>query len=111
MPLQMNADCIASLFAPNGQIFDIGLIRAGSPPAICSYINQTFSAAPVDSLNATIHSVIINGDVGVVPGIYDEKTTNITGHSNEVKLQYVAEWIDQSNGQWLLNRISTVILQ
>ena len=35
-------------------------------------------------------------------GIYDEKTTNATGQSSEKKLQYVAEWIYQSNGQWLL---------
>ncbi len=26
---QMNADCIASLFAPHGQIFDTGLISSG----------------------------------------------------------------------------------
>ena len=108
---QMNADCVASLFAPQGQIFDTGLIRAGSPAAIRSYINQTFSAAHIDSLNATVDSVVINGDVGVVLGTYDEKTTDTTGQSNEVKLQYVAEWVDQPNGQWLLNRLSTVILQ
>ena len=108
---QMNADCIASLFAPQGQIFDTGIIRAGSPAAVRSYMNQTFSAADVDSLDATIDTITINGGVGVVLGTYDEKTTDTTGQSNEAKLQYVAEWIYQSNGQWLLNRLSTVILQ
>jgi uncharacterized protein (TIGR02246 family) len=108
---QMNADCIASLFAPQGQIFDTGIIRAGSPAAIRSYMNQTFSAAHIDSLNATMDTITINGSVGVVLGTYDEKTTDTTGQSNEAKLQYVAEWIHQSNGQWLLNRLSTVILQ
>jgi len=107
---QMNADCIASLFAPNGEVYDTGLLQASGPDAIRSYMNQTFSAAHLDSLNATIDSIDINGGVGVVLGIYDEKTTNITGQSSEEKLQYVAEWIDQSNGQWLLNRVSTVIL-
>ena len=106
---QMNADCIASLFAPEGQIFYTGLIRAGSPAAIRSYMNQTFSAAHIDSLNATVDSVVVNGDVGVVLGTYNEKTTDATGQSSEVKLQYVAEWIRQSNGQWLLNRLSTVV--
>ena len=108
---QMNADCIASLFAPQGQIFDTGIIRAGSPAAVRSYINQTFSAEHIDSLNATIDTITINGGVGVVLGAYDEKTTDTTGQSSEAKLQYVAEWIYQSNGQWLLNRLSTVILQ
>ena len=108
---QMNADCIASLFAPEGQIFDTGLIRAGSPDAIRSYMNQSFSVAHIDSINATIDSVVINGDVAVALGTYDEKTTDTTGQNSEAKLQYVAEWIQQANGQWLLNRVSTVILQ
>ena len=108
---QMNADCIASLFAPQGQIFDTGIIQAGSPAAIRSYMNQTFSAAHVDSLASTIDTITINGGVGVVLGTYDEKTTDAKGQSSEAKLQYVAEWICQSNGQWLLNRLSTVILQ
>jgi len=108
---QMNADCMASLFAPQGQIFDTGLIVAGSPAAVRSYLNQTFSAAHIDSLNATIDTVTINGSVAVVLGTYDEKTTDTTGQSNEAKLQYVAEWIQQTDGQWLLNRLSTVIRQ
>ena len=108
---QMNADCMASLFASHGEIYDTGLLQASGPVAIQGYMNQTFSAAHIDSLNATIDSLVINGEVGVVLGIYDEKTTNTTGQSSEEKLQYVAEWIDQSNGQWLLNRVSTVISQ
>ena len=107
----MNADCVAAFFAPQGQIFDTGLIRAAGPAAVRSYMNQTFSAAHVDSLNATIDSIVINGGVAVVLGTYDEKTTDTTGQSSEAKLQYVAEWIQQSNGQWLLNRLSTVISQ
>jgi len=107
----MNADCAAAFFAPQGQIFDTGLIRAAGPAAVRSYLNQTFSAAHIDSLNATIDTITLNGDVGVVLGIYDEKTTDTTGQSSEAKLQYVAEWIQQSNGQWLLNRFSTVIAQ
>ena len=67
--------------------------------------------AHIDSLDATIDTITINGNVGVVLGTYDEKTTDATGQSSEAKLQYVAEWIYQSNGQWLLNRLSTVILQ
>lgn len=108
---QMNADCLAALFAPQGQIFETGLIRAAGPAAVRSYLTQTFSAAHVDSLNATIDTIAVNGEVGVVLGIFDEKTTGPAGQSNETKLRYVAEWMDQSNGQWLLNRFSTVIAQ
>ena len=67
----MNADCVAAFFAPQGQIFDTGLIRAAGPAAVRSYLNQTFRAAHIDSLNATIDTITINGDVGVVLGIYD----------------------------------------
>ncbi len=108
---QMNADGMASLFASNGGIYDTGLLQASGPDAIRSYMNQSFDTTHLDSLIPTIGSIIINGDVGVVLGIYDEKTTNTMGQSSEEKLQYVAEWIYQSNGQWLLNRLSTVISQ
>jgi len=108
---QMNADCMASLFAPKGAVYDTGLLQASGPDAIRSYMNQSFNAAHIVSLNATIDSIDINGGVGVVLGTYDEKTTNATGQSSEEKVQYVAEWIYRSNGQWLLNRVSTVILQ
>ena len=107
---QMNSDCMASLFAPRGAVYDTGLLQASGPDAIRSYMNQSFNTAHLDSLTATIDSVMINGGVGVVLGVYDEKTTNATGQSSETKQRYVAEWIDQSNGQWLLNRVSTVIL-
>lgn len=107
---QMNADGMASLFAPNGEIYDTGLLQASGPNAILSYLNQSFNSAHVDSLTTTIDSIVINGSVAAVLGTYDEKTSDTTGQSNETKLRYVAEWIDQSNGQWLLNRVSTVIL-
>jgi len=105
---QTNADCMASLFATNGGVYNTGLLQASGPDAIRSYLNQKFGTEHVDSLTATIDSIIVNGDVAVVRGTDEEKTTDSTGQSNEANLQYVAEWVAQSNGQWLLNRISTL---
>ena len=107
---QMNTDCMASLFAPNGAVYDTGLLQASGPDAIRRYMNQSFSISHIDSLTPTIDLIMINGAVGVALGTYDEKTTNATGQRSETKLQYVAAWINQSNGQWLLNCVSTVIL-
>jgi ketosteroid isomerase-like protein len=108
---QMNAECMASTFVSNGTIYDTGLLHAKDSDGIRNYLDQSFSTNHIDSLASTIDTITINGDVGVVLGTYDEKTTDATGQSSEAKLQYVAEWIYQSNGQWLLNRLSTVILQ
>jgi ketosteroid isomerase-like protein len=107
---QMNADCIASLFASSGEIYDTGLLQASGPNAVRSYLNQSFSAARLDSFSATVDSIVINGNVGVATGTYNEKLTDAANQSYELKLRYVAEWIYQSNGQWLLNRLSTVML-
>jgi len=41
---QMNADEMASLFAPGGEVYDTGLLQASGPDAIRSYLSQTFSA-------------------------------------------------------------------
>ena len=108
---QMNAGCMASSFVSNGTIYDTGLLHAKDSDGIRNYLDQSFSTNHIDSLAPTIDTITINGGVGVVLGTYDEKTTDTTGQSSEAKLQYVAEWIHQSNGQWRLNRLSTVILQ
>jgi len=108
---QMNAECMASSFMSHGTIYDTGLLHAKDSDGIRNYLDQSFSTNHIDSLASTIHTITVNGSVGVVLGTYDEKTTDTTGQSSEAKLQYVAEWIHQSNGQWLLNRISTVLLQ
>ena len=105
---QMNADCMAALFAANGGLYDTGLLQASGPEAIQGYLIQTFKAVRIDSLTATVDSTVINGDVAVVRGTYQEKTTDPAGQSSETKLQFVAEWMAQSNDAWLLNRISTV---
>ena len=107
---QMDANCIATLYTPDGEIYTTGLLQASGPDKIRSFMDQSFKAAPINSFTATIDSIIINGDVGVVRGTYDEKTTNATGQSNEAKMQYTAEWNQQPNGQWLLKRYSTDIL-
>jgi uncharacterized protein (TIGR02246 family) len=106
---QMNADCMASLFAANGEIYNTGLLKASGSDAIRGYLNQTLSTEHIDSITVTIDSIVINADVAVVRGIEEETTTDSTGEKNETKLQYVAEWIAQSNGRWLLNRISSVL--
>ena len=107
---QMNADCMASSFADNGTIYDTGLLQAKDSDGIHNYLDQSFSTNHIDSLASTIDAITINGTVAVVLGVYDEKTSDTTGQSNETKLRYVAEWIQQSNGQWLLNRLSTIPL-
>jgi ketosteroid isomerase-like protein len=105
----MNAECIAASFVSNGTIYDTGLLQAKDSDGIHNYLDQSFSTNHIDSLASTIDSITINGTVAVVIGTYDEKTSDTAGQSSEAKLQYVAEWIQQSNGQWLLNRLSTVI--
>ena len=105
---QTNADCMASLFATNGGVYNTGLLQASGPDAIRSYLDQKFSTEHVDSLTATIDSININGEVAVVRGTDEEKTTDSTGQSNDATLHYVAEWVAQSNGQWMLNHISTL---
>ena len=102
---------MASSFAADGTIYDTGLLQAKDSDGIRNYLDQSFSTNHIDSLASTIDTITINGNVAVVLGTYDEKTTDTTSQSNEAKLQYVAEWIYQSNGQWLLNRFSTVMLQ
>src|SRR5271157_1094117 len=107
---QMNAECIASSFMAHGTIYDTGLLHAKDSDGIRNYLDQSFSTNHIDSIASTIDTITINGTVAVVVGTYDEKVTNTTGQGNETKLRYVAEWNDQTNGQWLLNRLSTVPL-
>ena len=107
---QMNANCIASLYTSDGEIYSTGLLQASGTDAIRSFMNQSFNNARIDSFTATIDSIIINGEDAVVIGATDEKTTNTANQSNEAKMRYITEWIGQPNGQWLLKRFNTEVL-
>ena len=37
---QMNVDCMASMFAPNGAVYNTGLLQASGPDAIRSYMKS-----------------------------------------------------------------------
>ena len=104
---QMNSACMASSFVAHGTIYDTGLLQAKDSDGIRNYLDQSFSTNPIDSLASTIDTITINGNVAAVIGTYDEKVADATNQNYEFKLRYVAEWIQQSNGQWLLNRVST----
>jgi uncharacterized protein (TIGR02246 family) len=107
---QMNANCIASLYTSDGEIYSTGLLQASGPDAIRSFMNQSFNNARIDSFTATIDSIIINGEDAVVIGASDEKTTDKANQSNEAQMRYITEWIGQPNGQWLLKRFNTEAL-
>jgi len=107
---QMNANCIASLYTSDGEIYSMGLLQASGPDAIRSFMNQSFNNARIDSFPATIDSIIIYGEDAVVIGTSDEKTTDTANQSNEAKMRYITEWIGQPNGQWLLKRFNTEAL-
>ena len=108
--LQMDANCIASLYSSDGEIYSTGLLQTSGPDAIRSFMNQSFNDDRIDSFTATIDSIVINGEDAVVIGTTDEKTTNAANQSTETKMRTITEWIGQPNGQWLLKRFNTETL-
>jgi len=101
--VQKNAAGIAGLFAPEGEVYDTGLLEASGPDAIRTYMTQSLGAMTLASFTSSVDTIIIQAKVGVALGIYDEVGAN--GHDQ--KIRYVAEWILQPDGRWLLHRFST----
>jgi uncharacterized protein (TIGR02246 family) len=108
---QTNADALAALFAPDGQIYDTGQLAADGPAAVRTYLETSYAAIHVESYTTTPEPMIVGGGVAAAIGTFDEKyMTLATGQSGESKGHYTVEWRLQPDGSWLIHRLSTDVV-
>jgi uncharacterized protein (TIGR02246 family) len=103
----VNADSIALLYMPNGEIIGNGKTAAIGRDSIRAFLS-TFRNVRVPSNISTVSDISITADTAVQRGSY-KQVAIIGGHDTvRVKGDFTATWQRDAKGQWLLRRMATV---
>lgn len=101
--LQMNADSIADLYAPDGQLGDQpGIVGRDS----ISKFLKTFTAFKVLETHSTSDSVSFDHDTAFQSGSYFQRTRIPAGDTLELHGTYAAIWVKKNN-RWLIQKMTT----
>jgi hypothetical protein len=99
---KMDADSIALLFTPNGDLGDMAHGR--------SWIKRflsTFTNVKVLSQNSITSSIVLTGDSALQKGSYTQVVILLPQDTTTIKGDYIARWVWDKQSGWLLRSINT----
>jgi SnoaL-like domain len=100
--LKTDADSIALLYMPNGELGNIAVGR----DSIRNFLNR-FENFKVIYQTTTVDSITIKNDTAMLNGIYHQKVIVPAGDTISVKGEYNAKWIWLKDGGWHIRRMET----
>ncbi len=100
--LKTNADSIALLYTPDGELGNIAIGR----DSIRNYLNR-FRNFKVIYQSTTTDSITIKDDTAISNGIYRQKVIVPSGDTVSVKGEYDAKWIWLKDGGWHIRKMET----
>ena len=106
--LSMNAQGIAAMFTPDGEIVNAGKTVARTPASIRAFLDSFDGKVRVEENASSIESVTGTGAAAIMTGTYQQKALMLSD-KREIRVQgkFEVEWSRQPDGQWLIRRIST----
>lgn len=103
----VNADSIALLYMPNGEIIGNGKPAAIGRDSIRAFLS-TFRNVRVPSNVSTVIEINITADTAVQRGSY-KQVAIISGQDTvRVKGDFTATWQRDTQGKWLIRRMETI---
>jgi uncharacterized protein (TIGR02246 family) len=106
--LNMDSQTIASLFLPDGAVYDNGKLKARGPDAILKFLKSFDGVVRVDKYQTTITSVQVSGNTVILTGTFQQQYTllanNQTGTSSG---NFTAEWVHQADSKWSIRKMAT----
>src|SRR5215470_17183255 len=108
LTLAMNAEGIAAMFTPDGELINAGKTIARTPDSIRAFLQSFDGKVRVEENVDSIESVTVTGATAVLTGTYQQKAL-LLPDKREISVQgkFEVEWNRQSDGQWLNRRMST----
>ena len=106
--LSMNAQGIAAMFTPDGEIVNAGKTVARTPASIRAFLDSFDGKVRVEENVNSIESVTVTGVAALLTGSYQQKAL-ILADKREIRVQgkFEVEWSRQPDGRWLIQRMST----
>jgi hypothetical protein len=99
-----NADSIAALFAPGGELLPAGQEPIRGPNGVRAFL-ATFGNVRVDSCAMPVTSSTVAGNRVVLWGDFSQRATLENGQILRPRGRYVAEWIRGVDGMWRIQRM------
>lgn len=99
---QLDADSIALLYTPDGQLGEM----AGGRDSIKQFLSS-FKNVKVLSQQSNSESININGDTALQKGFYTQKDVVNNKDTITVKGSYTAHWQWKENEGWLIRKMET----
>jgi len=105
--LAMNAEGIAAMFTPDGELIDAGKTVASTPASIRSFLQSFDGKVRVEENTSSIESITVTGATAILTGTYQQKAL-LLPYKREIRVQgtFEVEWSRQPDGQWLVRRMS-----
>ena len=105
----VNADSVATFFAPHGVLLEPGIFPIQTPDSIRAFMSS-FPGVHVDSADVVPDTIEIHGNTALLWGSYFEKLSFPGQPTSEQHGKFVIEWVRGSDGRWLIERYYRVPL-
>jgi ketosteroid isomerase-like protein len=105
----VNPDSMAAFYTPGATLFEPGIMPIHTRDSIRAFI-ASFPGVKVDVASATSDSIEVYGRTAYLWGSYFERLDFPGQPRSEQHGKFVAQWVRQDDGQWLIHRMFRVPL-
>lgn len=105
----VNPDSMAAFFTTTGVLFEPGIPPIVSRDSIRAFL-ASFPGVRVEIATATPDTIEVHGNMALYWGSYYEKLEFPGQPASEQHGKFVAQWIRQSDGAWLIQRMYRIPL-
>lgn len=105
----VNPDSIAAFYTTNGTLFEPGIRPVHTRDSIRAFV-ASFPGVRVLEATATADTVEVHGGTAYLWGSYFERLEFPGQPRSEQLGKFVAQWVRQNDGRWLIHRMFRVPL-
>jgi uncharacterized protein (TIGR02246 family) len=105
----MDVERMASFFSATGELFEPGIAPIHGRGSILSFL-KAFPGVVVDSASVQTRAVEVFGNTALLWGSFHEKLSFPGQPTSEQDGRFVAEWEQQADSTWLIERLYRIPL-
>lgn len=100
----VNADSVSAFYTGTAILFEPGIPPIQTRDSIRAFM-ASFPGVKVEVATATADTIEIHGDMALYWGTYFEKLEFPGQPVSEQRGKFVAQWVRQADGRWLIERM------
>lgn len=105
----VNADSMSAFYTTTATLFEPGIPPIHSRDSIRAFL-ASFPGVRVETATATADTIEVHGNMALYWGSYFEKLDFPGQPVSEQHGKFVAQWVRQADGRWLIERMYRIPL-